>query len=111
MSATPLATRRCEACTPGSLRVTDDELPGLLEQLRGWMIVEGILERTFLFKNYHQTMAFVNAVAWIAHQQDHHPTIEFGYKTCRVRYKTHAIDALSINDFICAAKIDALLDG
>ena len=54
-------------------------------------------------------MAFVNALAWVAHAEDHHPDIEVGYNSCHVRYSTHAIGGLSENDFICAAKIDALL--
>jgi 4a-hydroxytetrahydrobiopterin dehydratase len=67
------------------------------------------ISRTFRFDNYYQTMAFVNALAWIAHAEDHHPDIEVGYNRCRVRYSTHAIGGLSENDFICAAKIDVLL--
>jgi 4a-hydroxytetrahydrobiopterin dehydratase len=65
--------------------------------------------RTFRFENYYQTIAFVNALAWIAHSEDHHPDIEVGYNRCQIRYSTHAIGGLSENDFICAAKIDALL--
>jgi 4a-hydroxytetrahydrobiopterin dehydratase len=55
-------------------------------------------------------MAFVNAVAWVSHRQDHHPELKIGYKDCLVSYLTHAIDGLSENDFICAAKVDWLLD-
>lgn len=64
----------------------------------------------FTFKNYYQTTAFVNAVAWIAHCQDHHPDITFGYKNCTIVFSTHAIGGLSENDFICAARIDNLRD-
>lgn len=63
----------------------------------------------FEFKNYYQTQAFVNAVAWLAHREDHHPDITFGYKNCRIELTTHAIGGLSDNDFILAAKIDRLL--
>lgn len=66
---------------------------------------------TFTFANFHETMAFVNAVAWIAHADDHHPELEVSYKRCRVRYSTHSIGGLSDNDVICALKINALLDG
>jgi pterin-4a-carbinolamine dehydratase len=66
------------------------------------------LERTWKFTDFHRTMAFVNAVAWIAHVEDHHPDLEVGYNRCRMRYTTHAIGGLSENDFICAAKVDAL---
>jgi len=65
--------------------------------------------REFTFKNYYKTMAFVNAVAWIAHQENHHPDLSVGYNRCLVRYSTHAIQGLSENDFICAAKVDALM--
>jgi 4a-hydroxytetrahydrobiopterin dehydratase len=66
--------------------------------------------RDFEFKNYYKTMAFVNAVAWIAHQENHHPDLFVGYNRCRVQYTTHAIAGLSENDFICAAKVDALIN-
>ena len=65
--------------------------------------------KSYQFKDYYQTMAFVNAVAWISHQENHHPDLEVSYKNCKVHYITHAINALSENDFICAAKINALL--
>lgn len=63
----------------------------------------------FDFKNFHRTMEFVNAVAWIAHREDHHPDLHVSYQHCRVVYSTHSIGGLSLNDFICAAKIDDLL--
>lgn len=67
------------------------------------------IKRRFKFSNYYQTMAFVNAMAWVAHAQDHHPDIEVGYNRCLIRYSTHSVGGLSENDFICSAKIDALL--
>ncbi len=63
----------------------------------------------FQFSNFHETMSFVNALAWIAHQQDHHPDLEVGYKHCLVRYSTHSVGGLSENDFICAARMENLL--
>ena len=66
-----------------------------------------LLCRQFEFKNYYQTMAFANTVAWVAHQQDHHPDMTISYRHCRVVYTTHSVKGLSINDFICAARIDA----
>ena len=85
----------------------------LLGQLNDWTIREDgqELRRALRFKNYFRTMAFVNAVAWIAHQEDHHPDLDVGYNSCVVRYSTHSIGGLSDNDFICAAKVDALLVG
>ena len=67
------------------------------------------IEFDFQFRNFHETMAFVNAVAWIAHRENHHPDLEVGYKHCQVRYSTHSVGGLSLNDFICAAHIDDLL--
>ena len=69
-----------------------------------------MLTKTFRFKNYYETMAFVNAAAWISHREDHHPDLLVGYSQCKVSYVTHAIKGLSTNDFICAAKLDALFD-
>lgn len=68
------------------------------------------IQHTFSFKNFYQTMAFVNVIAQIAHQQDHHPDLQVNYKTCTVTYSTHSVGGLSINDFICAAKINAALN-
>lgn len=67
------------------------------------------IRRDFKFKNFYKTMEFVNAVAFIANAQGHHPDLEVGYDYCHVTYMTHAIDGLSENDFICAARVDALL--
>ncbi len=80
-----------------------------LAQLAGWRLADGAIEKRFDFADYHRTMAFVNAVAWIAHVEDHHPDLAVGYNRCTVRYSTHAVGGLSLNDFICAAKVDALL--
>lgn len=79
------------------------------KDVSGWQIVGRELQRTFNFKNYYQTVSFVNAVAWVAHTEDHHPDITFGYKTCSVRYTTHEAGGLSEKDFVCAAKINELL--
>jgi 4a-hydroxytetrahydrobiopterin dehydratase len=66
------------------------------------------IQRVLKFKDFYRTMSFVNAVAHIANTEDHHPDLEVGYDYCRIRYSTHAIGGLSINDFICAAKVDRL---
>ena len=76
----------------------------------GWEYADGAISKTYRFNDYYKTMAFVNATAWVSHREDHHPDLEVGYNQCRVRYHTHDINGLSENDFICAAKIDALLD-
>jgi 4a-hydroxytetrahydrobiopterin dehydratase len=67
------------------------------------------IKRVFKFKNYYETMAFVNVVAMIAHQQDHHPDMSVSYNICTVQYSTHSVGGLSQYDFICAAKIDTTL--
>ena len=77
----------------------------------GWTCVDGALQKRFEFADYHHTMAFVNAVAWIAHAQDHHPDLALSYSRCTVRFNTHSVGGISLNDFICAAKVDALLAG
>ncbi len=82
-----------------------------LSQLSGWSREGDAISKTFSFKNYYETMAFVNAVAWVSHREDHHPDLEVGYNRCRVRYSTHSVGGLSENDFICAAKAEALMQG
>jgi 4a-hydroxytetrahydrobiopterin dehydratase len=107
---TDLTQKRCVPCEGGAAALTVAQAQALLQQTPGWSLSDGAKEihRVFEFKNYYQTMAFVNALAWVAHQEDHHPDLEVGYKRCRVRYSTHAIEGLSENDFICAAKLNAL---
>lgn len=102
-------TKSCAPCPPGTAAKTASEIDSALSELLGWMLEDGALQKTFTFKNYYQTTAFVNAAAWIAHQEDHHPDITFGYKTCTIRYATHSIGGISDNDFICAAKTNALM--
>jgi 4a-hydroxytetrahydrobiopterin dehydratase len=103
-----LADKRCRPCEGGVSAYSDTEAKALLAQLKGWIIEDGKLVRVFPFRDYYQTMAFVNAVAWVSHREDHHPELVVGYNKCRVEYWTHAIDGLSENDFICAAKCDAI---
>ncbi len=75
---------------------------------QGWKLIDGSLEKTFTFANFHETMAFVNALAWIAHREDHHPDLALGYSRCTVRFNTHDVDGISVSDFHCAAAVDAL---
>jgi len=103
-----LTTAKCQACAAGARPLTDQEADALLIQLPHWSHEGSCIARTYLFKNYHETMAFVNATAWISHREDHHPDLVVGYKQCRVVYTTHTVGGLSRNDFICAAKVDAL---
>ena len=105
-----LAEKKCVACKPGTQALRAAEIRLLLPKIPGWKNARGEISKTFSFKDYHQTMAFVNAVAWVAHRQDHHPDIEFGFNKCKVRYSTHSVGGLSENDFICAAKVEALFE-
>ena len=112
MSVCDLTSKTCKPCEGGVSPLDTEQANKLLAELhKDWSIDSAGKEisRTCSFKNYYQTMAFVNALAWVAHAEDHHPDIEVGYNRCHVRYSTHAIGGLSENDFICAAKIDALL--
>ena len=108
-----LTDLRCQPCGGDTDPLTREEAVGFIKGLHeDWKLDDRCQEirRLFLFENFHQTMAFVNAVAWISHQEDHHPALEVAYGQCAVRYSTHAIGGLSENDFICAAKVDVLLD-
>jgi len=102
---TPLPKRRCNASLPKATAVEIREWSKLIPE---WKIENGELCRTFDFKNYYQTMAFVNALAWISHAEDHHPDLLVKFNSCAVRYSTHSVGGLSENDFICAAKADGL---
>jgi 4a-hydroxytetrahydrobiopterin dehydratase len=106
-----LTQKTCKPCEGGVKPLDAYEARTMLTQVSGWELDADnkSIQQDFRFKNYYQTMAFVNAVAWIAHQDDHHPDMEIGYSHCLIHYSTHAIGGLSENDFICAAKIDALL--
>jgi 4a-hydroxytetrahydrobiopterin dehydratase len=105
---TDLAKQKCKPCEGGVAPYNDQQAKELLKQLKAWIIEDGKLVKLYPFKNYYETMAFVNALAWISHREDHHPDLQVGYNKCRVEYSTHAIGGLSENDFICAAKADAL---
>jgi 4a-hydroxytetrahydrobiopterin dehydratase len=106
-----LAERKCVPCEGGVAPLTRAESEKYLKKLApGWTLAADgkSIERAWQFKDFYRTMSFVNAVAHIANQEDHHPDLEVGYGNLRVRYSTHAIKGLSENDFICAAKIDRL---
>jgi 4a-hydroxytetrahydrobiopterin dehydratase len=106
-----LEGRRCVPCEGGIPALDRKQAGALLSKLQpGWELSDDTrrIRKVFRFKGYYKTIAFVNAVAWIANREDHHPDLEVGYSSCVVHYTTHAIDGLSENDFICAAKIDAL---
>jgi len=106
-----LQEQRCKPCEGGVAPLSLPESQALLEQLNaGWRLSDDgkAIRREFRFKNFYRTMSFVNAIAHIANVEDHHPDLQVGYDYCNVTFATHAIDGLSENDFICAAKVDAL---
>ena len=80
-----------------------------MQSLPGWELADKEIRKTYKFANYYETMAFVNAIAYIAHKADHHPDLEVGYNKCTVRYSTHSVGGLSDADFISAGKVEALL--
>jgi 4a-hydroxytetrahydrobiopterin dehydratase len=98
-------------CRPvGALaRMSGAELDAHLAQLPGWGVVDGAIERSFAFPDFHRTMAFVNALAWVSHVEDHHADLQVGYDRCAVRWRTHSAGGITINDFICAAKVETLI--
>ncbi len=105
---TNLLHRKCEALEGGA-PMGDAEIRSHLNEVNGWHFSHGAIEKTFEFKNFHETMAFMNAVAWICHTEDHHPDVALSYSRCVLRFNTHSVGGISINDFICAAKVNALV--
>ena len=111
MTAMPdLKTLHCRPLE-GHEPMPPEEIGLYLAGASGWALVDGAIEKTYRFADYHRTMAFVNALAWVAHSQDHHPDLTVTYNRCVVRFNTHSVGGISINDFICAARVDALLEG
>jgi 4a-hydroxytetrahydrobiopterin dehydratase len=105
-----LSAQHCTRIAKGAPALPRAAVDALLREVEGWTLTDSSdeIHKLFRFANYYETLAFVNALAWIAHREDHHPNLEVGYNRCLVRYRTHAVNGLSENDFICAAKIDAL---
>lgn len=109
---TSLADRHCSAPSKDTEPLDEQSAQALKRELdAAWELDQqrGRISRDFTFKNFYETVAFVNALAWIANREDHHPDLEVSYKHCIVHFSTHAVGGLSENDFICAAKADALV--
>ncbi len=100
-----LASMHCRAGAP---RLAADELAAHMPSLPGWSATSASIVKAFAFANYHETMAFVNALAWIAHSQDHHPDLTVHYGKCIVTFGTHDAGGITLNDVICAAKTERL---
>ncbi len=104
-----LVQKHCTPCEGGMPPMPEQRADELLKSLPGWQRAGREIQKMYRFKSYYETMAFVNAVAWIAHAEDHHPDLIVGYNQCIVRYSTHSVGGLSENDFICAAKVQGLM--
>jgi 4a-hydroxytetrahydrobiopterin dehydratase len=111
MSIEALRAQHCVPRKGKDAGVDAGAIAGHLKDLPGWANASdgGSIAKTFKFADYFHTMAFVNAVASIAHREDHHPDLEVHYNKCVVQYSTHDVGGLSLNDFICAAKVEDLL--
>ncbi|HEX2595419.1 MAG TPA: 4a-hydroxytetrahydrobiopterin dehydratase [Luteimonas sp.] len=109
---TPLAQAHCIPRKGHEHRLAEARIRELLPDVPGWELVEDghALSKTFRFKDYHHTIGFVNALAWMANREDHHPDLSVHYDRCVVRFSTHDVGGLSENDFICAARTEALVD-
>ena len=105
-----LSRERCKPCEGGVAALAPAQLWPLLKGIPGWELSDNAIYKTYHFDDYHDTMAFVNAAAWVSHREGHHPDLTVRYNCCKVKYVTHAIGGLTENDFICAAKLDALFE-
>lgn len=107
-----LSAKSCVPCEGGTVPLTESQSKELLADLKDWQLnVEFTsISREFEFKNYYKTMAFVNAMAWVAHKEGHHPDLYVTFNTCVVTFTTHSINGLSENDFICAAKVSKIFE-
>ena len=106
-----LASRHCKPCEGGVSPLSATESDQLLATLHeDWHLSDDglVITRGFSFPAYSRSLGFANAVAWIAITEGHHPDLLLSYNRCTVNYTTHAIGGLSVNDFICAAKVDLL---
>jgi 4a-hydroxytetrahydrobiopterin dehydratase len=100
-------------CTPleGHAAMTPEQIEAQIGVAPGWQLANGAIEHTYTFANYYETLAFVNGLALMIHREDHHPDLLVSYNKCTVRFNTHSVNGISVNDFICAVKADALYTG
>ena len=107
-----LTDKLCVPCEGGIDAINRETVEQMLSDLPGWELSEDgkMISRRFEFKGFFRTMSFINAMAWVVNNENHHPDFSAGYNFCLVGFTTHAIDGLSENDFICAAKVNALVD-
>lgn len=108
MSLPPLEALAQKPCVRNASRLAEAEIDAALGALPGWARVADRIAKTFRFANYHETIAFVNAIAWIAHRTDHHPDLSVHYNRCVVSYSTHDAGGVTQNDLVCAARVERL---
>jgi 4a-hydroxytetrahydrobiopterin dehydratase len=107
MTLQQLLSVRCQPLE-GHAAMTAGQVQQHLQLMPQWAFDGSFIHRTYHFGNYYETVAFVNALAYVVHAEDHHPDLAVGYNRCEVKFNTHSVGGISVNDFICAAKIDAL---
>lgn len=107
-----LSNKHCVPCEGGVDSIDRQTAEKMLAEVPGWALSDDgkMINRRFEFKGFLSTMSFINAMAWLVNREDHHPDFSAGYNYCEVGFTTHAIDGLSENDFICAAKVNALVE-
>lgn len=112
MTPASLASQHCQPRKGAGQALHRAALDEQLASLPGWTVTDDgkALVKDFRFDNFHQTLGFINAVGFMANQEDHHPDIEAGYGHCQILWSTHDVGGLSWNDLICAARVEALLD-
>jgi 4a-hydroxytetrahydrobiopterin dehydratase len=98
-----------QKCQAGGHAMSEAVIRDHLHQVSGWHLDQGAIAKTYAFKNFYETIAFVNALAWVCNTEDHHPELAVSFDRCAVRFNTHSAGGVTINDFICAAKTDALV--
>lgn len=110
MTKEALANRNCIPCEGGVSPLTPEAVAGMMAELDGWQLDDGTaIRKRFEFKGFAKPVEMANLAAWLGNRQGHHPDISFGWGYCEVRFTTHAAGGLTENDFICAARLDALL--
>jgi 4a-hydroxytetrahydrobiopterin dehydratase len=109
---TTLADLLEKKCRPLENGLNAAEIADHLQAVQGWELQEEKIVKTFAFDNYYETLAFINAIAYVIHAEDHHPELVVTYNRCKVGFNTHSVNrgkgGISENDFICAAKVDAI---